>query len=90
MPQVTLNGTIFKPLTGDFAGEIFRFKSWFLGWSEVCRNANGTSPLATRWVVEDETLIIRLFKRRLFGTGSVGQHLFQRNSGSNGSACQEL
>lgn len=43
--EVTLNGTIFKPLTGDLAGDIFRFKSW--------------------WVVEDETLIIRLFKRTL-------------------------
>lgn len=29
--QVTLNGAIFKSLTGDLAGEIFRFKSWLLG-----------------------------------------------------------
>eukprot|EP00913_Durusdinium_trenchii_P030562 g28626.t1 len=28
--QVTLNGTVYKQLTGDFAGEIFRFKSWSL------------------------------------------------------------
>jgi len=43
--EVTLNGAIFKPLSGDFAAEIFRFKSW--------------------WVVENETLIIRVFKRSL-------------------------
>lgn len=29
--EVTLNGAIFKPLSGDFPAEIFRFKSWSLG-----------------------------------------------------------